>query len=172
MLSIRAIVLPRRKLDGPELVRSDYNLIVSLASVHHVYDKKHFFQRLVDHCAPGAALVIADVIQDTKVALFLDEFVGRRNGTGHDGWFLSEADPFDFGRGERRVFEVLLETVPVPWSFPDQAAMVRYCRLLFGMRGVEDKEILDGLVQHVGVETAADRCRLQWELTYITVSLD
>jgi SAM-dependent methyltransferase len=159
-------------LQDPRLARSDYDLVVSLASIHHVLDKRRFFGALVDHCSSGARLVVADVAADSKVARFLDEFVGRYNGTGHRGWFLSPADPFDFGRGEPRVRRVEVDTLDVPWLFPGEEAMISYCRLLFGMREVASSELAAALRDHVGVESEGGRVALQWQLTYIYSWLD
>lgn len=159
-------------LQDPQLIRSDYDLIVSLASIHHVLDKERFFRALVRHCCGGASIVIADVMLHSKVARFLDEFVGQHNSTGHRGLFLSPPDPFDFGRREARVSGVVVETLDVPWLFPDRESMISYCRLLFGMHDVQTSVLADALHHYIGVESGEGRVSLQWELTYIFARLD
>ncbi|HEX8469373.1 MAG TPA: hypothetical protein VF620_16375 [Allosphingosinicella sp.] len=159
-------------LQDPQLIRMDYDLIVSLASIHHVLDKERFFRTLVRHCSSRAGIVIADVIRDSKVAKFLDEFAGQHNGTGHRGWFLSQSDPFDFGRRETRVIDVKVETLEIPWDFPNEDAMISYCRLLFGMRDVQSSALADALHRYIGVEGKEGCISLQWQLTYIYTWLD
>jgi hypothetical protein len=159
-------------LQDPQLIRTDYDLVVSLASIHHVLDKERFFRGLVRHCGARAGIVIADVIGGSRVANFLDEFVGQHNGTGHQGMFLSQLDPFEFGRREERVRDVRIETLDVPWIFPNEDAMISYCRLLFGMREVPSSVLFGALQRYIGVDDKNDGIALQWQLTYIFVWLD
>jgi hypothetical protein len=159
-------------LQNPQLIRSDYDLIISLASIHHVLDKEGFFRALVRHCRGQANIVLADVMLHSKVAKFLDEFVGQHNSTGHQGLFLSPVDPFDFGRGEKRVGSVEVETLEVPWLFADRKSMISYCRLLFGMHDVQPSVLADALHDYIGVESGGAGVSLKWELTYIFARID
>jgi hypothetical protein len=45
--------------------------------------------------------------------------------------------------------------------------MVNYCRLLFDLQNISDKEILDSLTKYVGYRTINDNIYLNWHLTYI-----
>jgi hypothetical protein len=50
--------------------------------------------------------------------------------------------------------------------------MVNYCRLLFDLRNISDKEILEGLVKYVGYEKVNDNIFLNWHLTYVDLKYD
>lgn len=41
---------------------------------------------------------------------------------------------------------------PCPWSLPDAAAAARFCRLLFGLEGLDGQTLLQELEQIVGLE--------------------
>ena len=63
-------------------------MLVCLAALHHIDDKVGFLGKLVSHTTLGSVLHVADVAQDAPIAAFLDSFVGRFNGTGHEGAYL------------------------------------------------------------------------------------
>jgi SAM-dependent methyltransferase len=157
-------------LEQPKLLGNDYDLIVSLAGIHHVEDKSRFFGDLVAHVAPGGRIVLADVGSGSRVARFLDGFVGEHNGTGHAGMFLAEEDPFDFGRAHPRVVGATVETLAVPWLFGNEEEMAQFCSLLFGTDAGPTR-MADALAEAIGVSRDGSGCSLRWELTYITVEL-
>jgi hypothetical protein len=50
--------------------------------------------------------------------------------------------------------------------FESEQQMAEYCRLLFDLKNVEDKQILDALNDFVGYENK-EKCILNWNLTYV-----
>lgn len=159
-------------LSAPRLARRDYDLVACLASIHHVEDKGAFFAALAEHVAPGGSIVIADVPASSRIAGFLDHFIGLHNGTGHDGLYLGADDPFAFGRDHQRVVDAQVALRPCPWVFADEAEMVAFCRLLFGTPGLAPGAMVEALESRVGVTREGGEVRVEWELAYITARLD
>jgi SAM-dependent methyltransferase len=158
-------------LARPRLMRGDYDLIVSLAGIHHLEDKAGFFAALADHVGSGGQIVLADVASTSRVAGFLDEFVGRHNETGHRGLYLSGDDPFDFGAGHPRIARVVVETLPTTWLFRDAGEMDAFCCLLFGAAGASAAMMDQAIRSHIGVDERDGGCRMLWEITTITATL-
>ena len=158
-------------LDAPRLARRNYDLMTCLASLHHVADKSAFFDALAAHLRPGGRIVLADVVEGTPVARFLDGFVARHNGMGHDGFYLSAADPFDFGRGHPRVADAIVETVAVPWHFSGRRELGAFCRLLFGLGDIDADEVAGAVEKELGLREEGRGCTIAWVLTYVTVTL-
>jgi SAM-dependent methyltransferase len=154
-------------LSEMSLLRTDYDLIISLASIHHIAEKRSFARAMIEHCRVDGQIVLADVVQGSKVARFLDTFVGHHNNTGHQGLYLSSDDPFDFGRGEKGVEDVKIELLAAPWKFESAAQMARFCKLLFGMTGLEERDMVSALGDFIGLEFDEAGVSLMWELTYI-----
>lgn len=158
-------------LGHPELARHDYDLVVSLASLHHVADKAGFFSALAAHTQSGGQIVLADITAASRLVNFLDGFIGRHNGTGHDGMYFNPDDPFDFGANHERISRVVVETLLCPWRFATRADMVDFSSLLFGAATADPRDTERAIVEHVGVVETDGVIEIQWELTYITATL-
>ena len=158
-------------LGCPRLARRDYDLIVSLASLHHVEDKRGFFRSLAEHVRPGGKIILADIAASSRLVDFLDGFIGLHNGTGHEGMYFSPDNPFDFGMDHERLADVRIETLPCPWHFEDRAAMVEFSTLLFGAATAGRKDAERAIVDCVGVTDGDASAVMAWELTYITATL-
>jgi hypothetical protein len=50
--------------------------------------------------------------------------------------------------------------------------MVEYCRLLFDLRNITDKEILNALENYVGFGEKHSKIYLDWNLTYVDLRLN
>ncbi|MES3028142.1 MAG: methyltransferase domain-containing protein [Pseudomonadota bacterium] len=140
-----------------------FSRVVCLAALHHIQDKASFLGQLISHTEPGGVLHAADVARDSPIAAFLDGFVGRFNGTGHEGAYL-----------DRRMFEQVegaqvaaYEDRDCPWAFGSQAAMLEFCTDLFGLQDCPPAELLAALERHVGIANGADGPILNWRLTYV-----
>lgn len=134
--------------------------IVCLAAIHHIDDLDLFLQNLSLHVKPNGFIHIADVGFDSSISNFLDEFVGPRTSTGeHKGRY------YDWKKVD---FPEVLSVVDIeericPWVFDSESDMAEYCRLLFDLKNVSDKEILSALREYVGVKNN----QINWRLTYV-----
>lgn len=140
-----------------------FTRVVCLAALHHIEDKARFLGKLISHTTPGGMLHVADVARASPIAAFLDNFVGRFNGTGHEGAYL-----------DRGVFEQLggaqvaaYEERDCPWAFGSEAAMLEFCTDLFGLQACPPGELLVALERYVGITNGADGPILNWRLSYV-----
>lgn len=158
-------------LGAPRLARNDYDLVICLAALHHVEDKAGFFDAVARHVRPGGNIVLADISASSRIVGFLDGFIGKHNGTGHEGMYFNSNDPFDFGRSHPRVADVKVETLQCPWRFADRDALVTFSKLLFGAASADPGRTADAIERHVGISDRGSHVEMAWELTYITATL-
>ena len=160
-------------LENLELPEQGYDLVVTLAALHHVDNKKGFLQSVFSSLKPGGYCCFADVAAGRGIGRFLDEFAGAYNGTGHQGDYLGVDAPYP-GYGDIKGLTLLEHEVkPCWWSFNSERDMVEFCRLLFGLNNVANREIQEALAHYVGYDIS--QCDewgsvfLKWELLYITM---
>lgn len=140
---------------------------VCLTALHHFNDAIGFLGRLVRTVRPGGLLHLADVAAGSPLCAFLDGFVGRYNATGHAGRYLSPQarDYAALGRVTR------CEEARCDWRFPDEAAMLRFCNDLFGLRDCPQEALREALLTHAGFDADAGEVRLHWRLLYVDVEV-
>ncbi|HEX6766332.1 MAG TPA: methyltransferase domain-containing protein [Polyangiaceae bacterium] len=142
--------------------------VVSLSGLHHLSDKARFFGEAARVLGSGGIMAVADVLRDTPVARFLNGPVDRLSETGHRGDFLAGGELVRLfsGAGLAPLAEELCEYT---WTFPDEGALVAYCKELFGLTKAEVPEIRDELARHLEIRAAPDESvELSWCLVYGT----
>ena len=154
-------------LEHLQLPRASVDLVVSLAALHHVVNKAGFFRAALQALRPGGWLCVGDVPSGSGVAHFRDEFVGGHHGTGHAGDYLAPGCSHYEKLSTEDIELVRCEVAACPWQFRDTDELARFCRSLFGLIEVSDKDLLDALDRLVGIEPAGDRVGLCWELLYL-----
>lgn len=156
-------------LEHLDLKFANYDLVVSLAALHHVDNKQNFLRVVSRALNPGGYFCVGDVAADSGISRFLDEFAGQYNGTGHNGNYLEVDEPFP-GLDSAVSLQVIEHVLkPCHWLFSSVPEMVRFCRLLFGLEGVSDRQIQEALQKYVGYNIAGDHVALEWELLYIVL---
>lgn len=148
------VVSPYDKWDVPNVDR-----IVCLAAIHHIDNLNYFLENLCLHVKVNGFIHIADVSIESKISEFLDYFVGSNTNTGHKGKY------YDW---TKVIFPRCLDVIDIqerscPWFFDSESQMIEYCRLLFDLQNIEDKEIIAALKYYVGIE----KNQINWRLTYI-----
>lgn len=153
------IVSPYEKWNIPYVDR-----IVCSASIHHIQNLDLFLKNLSLHIKNGGILHLADVSYDSNIAIFLDEFVGKYTSTGeHRGFYYDWNNvkfPIDLS-------VLSINNIECPWIFQSEDDMVNFCKLLFDLRNISDKELLSGLQTYVGYTNINGNINLNWHLTYI-----
>ncbi len=157
-IDLEALALPRDR-------RAD--LIVCLAALHHVANKQGFFSTVLDSLRSGGWFCVGDAARDSKIAHFLDNYVGLHSGMGHEGDYLAN-EPSQYlewvnGRAEM----TRCELAPCPWQFDNTASLAAFCRDLFGLNGLGDEQVIDALDQHIGLSQNGAGVSLDWELLYL-----
>lgn len=144
-----------------------FDHVVCLAALHHIQEGDAFVRRLLTLLGEGGVLHMADVPLGSKVADFLDGFVGRYNQTGHNGLYRA-ADPQAWGRLGR---VLRCEERVVPWRFATDADMLAFTAGLFGVKDCPAPALVQALESQVGVVRDADGVSLQWRLWYVDLAL-
>lgn len=138
---------------------------ISIAGVHHLEDKKPLLAELFRVVRPGGCLVLSDVAAGSPPALFLDDYVGTFNSTGHDGIFLDEQILQDF---DSTGWDVELhEPVDLLWHFPDTAVMAQFCHRLFDLQRSTPADTEAAIARMLGFEATAEGLGMHWALTTI-----
>ena len=160
-------------LENLSLPENHYDLVVSLAALHHIDNKSGFLTSVSNALRPGGMCCFADVAANSGISHFLDEFAGTHNTTGHKGSYLEIDIPYPGYSSDHQLKLVEHALKPCPWIFNNVHGMVDFCRLLFGLKGVSDHKLQDALSEYVGFTEAtstngAREVHLLWELLYIT----
>jgi SAM-dependent methyltransferase len=142
--------------------------LVSLAGLHHCPDLVAVFREMRRLVRDGGTIVIADVEQGTRPALFLNGYVDAHNPLGHRGTFLDDAIPLLLrDAGLVPVEDALIE---IPWSFDNARQAGAYCGALFGIEGVSADGIGAAMEAMLGLCRGPGTYNLRWELRRLICS--
>lgn len=145
----------------------EVDVLVSIAGIHHVDDKLPLFREFFRVVRPGGKLVISDVAEDSPVAEFLDEYVGKYNSTGHDGVFLNAETVGKLEEAGWVYDSSAMEKFF--WVFDDRHSMALFCHGLFDICKTEPEHTIAEIESRLGVVELSDgRVGMKWEL--MTVS--
>jgi len=154
-----SVVSPYEKWNTPIVDR-----IVCLASIHHIEKLDLFLENISSHIKENGLVHLADVSANSNIANFLDEFVGKYTSTGeHKGLYYNWNNiqfPKDLSVSS-------ISEIECPWVFESEQDMINYCGLLFDLRDVSDKEILNALTEYIGYKNINNKVYLNWHLTYV-----
>jgi len=153
---------------GADWPVAQFDHVVCLAALHHIADQRGFLGKLRSHTRRGGTLHLADVAAGSPICGFLDGFVGRYNGTGHAGTYLSPSCEWLPSLGH----VLRAQEVPCPWRFADRAALVAFCMELFGLNLCPPSALEDALATMVGIEETAHGFQLNWRLLYVDIRID
>lgn len=136
--------------------------VVSIAGLHHIKDKQTLFCEMRRILKPNGTFCIADVLEDSQVALFLDDIVNQHTKTGHTGDYfnvdtLSELQDAGFD-------DIKMTQLHYEWQFDNKANMVEFCRLLFGMEDADHLTILEGIEKYLRVRSDDTGVYMEWLL--------
>lgn len=155
-------------LEQPDLTDNAYDLIVNLAAIHHIKNKQQFISALFNALKPQGYLCIADVVQDSAIAYFLDNIAGKYNGTGHQGDYLTNQTISTINFSSK--YTLLENKIKnCAWAFETEEFLVDFCRLLFGIKTISDSDLLTALNEKIGVDYKNNKVYLRWELIYIAL---
>lgn len=146
----------------------DVDRAVCLAALHHIADQPGFLRNVRRHLRPGGWLHLADVAAGSAIARFLDGFVGRWNGQGHEGIYLDPDRPVWTGLGK------VIRAAPVicPWRFADTNEMAEFCAGLFDLRRCPPELLLEELRREIGIRETPEGAELLWSLLYVDIRSD
>lgn len=147
------------------LAPSSADRIISLAAIHHVENKQHFFEQCLELLKPGGLLVVGDVDGGSDMARFLNVFVHQYNSMGHEGVFLTEGMEKSL---ESVGFDVVSnEYKPFTWEFNSVPEALSFFRDLFGLDLASDEDILAGIIEYLGFGESESPVSIHWALRYL-----
>jgi SAM-dependent methyltransferase len=151
-----------------EFPENYFDAAVCLAALHHIEPKAPFLSSMARSVAPGGYLFVADVLKNSKESIFLDEFVGLYNQTGHEGSFLIEDSGYLNQLTGQEAELIRYQYLPCAWRFDSESESTLFCRQLFGMSGISDADLLAALKSYIGFRHDEGRVLLDWSLLYAT----
>jgi SAM-dependent methyltransferase len=165
--------------------KQSYDLIVSLASLHHVAERnlgtlptafclgacnalKDDGIVLIVDVAPGNEDTLADAFPADKVGVFFKEVIDRYAHPTHDGRYLNG----DLVQQQFRQLG-LLETehsyIDCAWYFDTEEQMAVFVKSLFNLKALPVQKVKEYLKTIIGCESNG-RLQLNWGLQIITAS--
>jgi SAM-dependent methyltransferase len=146
---------------------SSVDAAISLAGVHHLEEKRPFFVELYRAVKPGGRLVVADVLEDSAVARFLDGFVGANNSTGHQGAYLNVHTAHALRETGWTVEAEELKHFH--WRFSTLGDMAAFCHELFDLRRCSVADTQAAIEKRLGVTRWPDgTVGMAWSLLTIS----
>ncbi len=140
------------------------DIVIGLAGLHHSNDKPATVREAFRVLKPGGCFVVCDVIEDSDMALWLNEYVDANNPAGHKGDFLAPGDLsalFQYAG-----FSGLSEDVKsVPWLFPAKQDAVRFFKGLFGLVTAES-EVQSAMEHYLQMSGGHSGWKIEWRLIY------
>ena len=142
------------------------DVVISLAGVHHMEDKRPFWRETLRVTRPGGRFVLSDAAEGSAVAKFLDGFVGDFNSTGHDGVFLCESDLKDLSQAGWRILAA--EQVAYHWRFAGRDEMADFCQGLFDISTASRTRVGEAIERDLGCDGLSDgQVGMRWSLMTI-----
>jgi len=141
-----------------------FDIIISLASFHHIHKKEETFKEIGRVLAPDGVFLIADVYDNTKTQEFFDTTVKKYCITGHKFPFLNDRWVKNLANQARLYLEEskLKET---PWKFKTREDMAEFFRNLLGLDISEDL-LLKILFEQFPIRIKTEGIELFWQLGY------
>jgi len=148
------------------LVDACADRVISVAGVHHLQDKRGFYQEAFRCLAPGGALLLAEVAEESPVAAFLDGFVDAHNSEGHRGSYLNELTLDQLQQAGFAIDSV--NDACYQWCFDDEQALVSFCSDQFGLQSLPHRRFVEEVSGYLPLQTGPrQQVKLPWELRHI-----
>jgi len=114
-------------------------------------------------------LVIADVIENSLQANWLNIFVNQYNSNGHNGNFFS---PTDSQLIKNTGFNnVIVSIQHYNWKFSDDYSLISFYKLLFGLNLCKDDNFLLDNIKHYLEYQKLTNIIIPWKLLYFNCKI-
>ena len=153
------------EIDALQSLASNWaDAVLGLAGLHHSPSKKNTVRECWRILKPGKPFAVCDVIEESAMARWLNEYVDRHNPAGHKGDFLvpGKATALMVEAGFTGSRE---EIKQVPWEFDSTYHAARFFKGLFALdRSVQDVE--SAMRDYLSLSDRGGRVEVVWELIY------
>jgi hypothetical protein len=139
------------------------NKIICLASLHHLNtNERHVlyneFNRIL---TKNGTLIIADVIQNSTQAKWLNIFVNKYNSNGHNGTFFTNNDSTLIKTSGFNNVNISFQNYN--WNFENDDSAIDFCKLLFGLNLCNDNNLL---LYNIKSYLQYNNNKIPWKLIY------
>ncbi len=143
--------------------------VACLAGLHHQEDKLAFVREAFRILKPNGIIVVADGLQDSPTARFLNGPVDRFTDLGHDGMFLRHKEFTDLM--QQAGFTAIREQYETyHWPFPDRRTMIAFSKSLFRMGGATLDQVEEAIDEYLGSDPLPEGIGMRWGLIYCSAS--
>lgn len=155
------------EMDQKTFSQDHFDVIGSLAGVHHISDRKSLYSEWYRILKPGGRLIILDIAKNSPTSKFLNHFVDEYNSTGHQGLFLDKNDKalldlIGFKKIENK-------DIDCTWSALNREAMYNFFRTLFALDKLPNNLLLhEELNKNFKITETNLGYQLIWPLKSIT----
>lgn len=148
--------------DNIPIQSNSINKIICLATLHHlnIEERNSLYNEFYRILIPGGRLVIADVIDTSPQAKWLNEFVHTYNSNGHKGLFFTKDDSNLIKDSK---FSVDVSINEYNWNFKNDADLLHFFKLLFGLDlCTNDTLLLHSIKEYLCYNNG----KIPWKLIY------
>lgn len=140
--------------------------IITLTSLHHIINPElsNYYKechRILKN--QNGKFIIGDVLENSKEAKWLNEFVDKYNSNGHKGHFFSQ-DHKSIIQSHGFTTEVEIKTYP--WKFENEDTLIDFIKNLFGLDLATTDEIYDGINNYLNPKKINNIIYIDWTLIY------
>lgn len=146
----------------PYFEDDSFDVGMSIAAQHHYRSEvRQVIFAETYRCVKGT-YIYADVIKNSFVAKFLDEFVGEHNGIGHIAYYFTPEEETktlsDLG------WDVKYEVMNYPWEFDSLESMAKFCKGFFGLFEISDDFFIENVFNYLPKFEGNGKVGFYWQL--------
>ena len=156
-------------LGNIDLPDASVDRIACLAGLHHQEDKAAFFREAFRILKPKGIIAVADALEDSPTAKFLNGPVDRFTDLGHDGMFLrhNQLSSLMEQAGLSAISEQYEEYL---WQFPDKPSMIAFSKLLFRMEKASLDQVEQAIDEYLGSISVSSGIGMPWSLIFASAT--
>jgi len=154
----------------PSLEDQSMDVVLGLAALHHSDDHLATLQEARRVLKNRSQISICDVIEDSNIARWLNDFVDKHSPAGHQGRFIEEANIVS--QMALAGFTGIEASVrQVPWIFERQEDIPVFFKGLFNLN-CTDSELRRAMAEYFDIAQVRGHVELAWELLYLKATTD
>lgn len=143
-----------------------YDAILGITPFHHATHKQQIrlIDSSIDKIKNRGILIFGEVLNGSKEAIFLDEFIHKFSKNGHKGnypdiKFIEILKNAGYSK-------TLVRKYSCPWIFQTEKEMCIFCKKIFGLNKIKTDFLLSNLMAYLGYKKYRNQIYLNWNLIY------
>lgn len=165
-LNEKHIPIPNSVEHFPDIRTASIDVAVGLAGLHHSNCHQSTMNEVARVLKPNGQFAICDVVKDSNIAAWLNEYVDKHTPTGHQGNFV-ELGTLKQQCENAGFIEVTEKVESVPWYFPSEEVLVSFFKGLFGLTS-SLAEVQDAIHHYFDIIVEPQRVTVPWQLLYVS----